>query len=171
MPAVPRWPRLFALAALVYPRLVPVRLRWKSASLGLGLVVSRLTASEGASPGDLLHGIGLEQGRALRRDLGYGRDPLECARAVALANRVYAIDARVVATSSQEARVVTPGCSWSRQNWWGARPCSAFSRWEQGMVAGLNDRVELRYESKRTRGDDRCVGVYRWRAAGEGEDS
>jgi hypothetical protein len=139
--------------------------------LGLGLVVTRLTAQDDGSPGDLLHSIGVEQGRALGRELGYGRDPRECARAVALANRVYAIQARVVADTRDEARVVTPGCPWSGQAWWGVLPCSAFSRWEQGMVAGLNDRVELYYESKRTRGGERCVGVYRWRGSAEGEGS
>jgi len=162
-------PRFLALIALAHPRLVPIRLRWTTASLGLGLVVSRMTAAEGGSPGGLLQGIGEDQGRALRRELDYGRDPRECARAVALANRFYAIDARVVAVSPDEARVVTPGCPWSRQSWWGTMPCGAFSRWELGMVAGMNDAVELRYESKRTRGDDRCVGVYRWRTATGGE--
>ena len=107
-----------------------------------------------------------DQGRALGAQLGYGRDPLECARAVALANRLFAIKARVVGPWSRgEAQVVTPGCPWSRRPGWGPRPCGAFSRYEAGLTAGLNPRVRLRYECKRTRGDARCVGVYTWRGS------
>lgn len=165
VPGVPRVPRILGLVALRYPRLVPLRLRWATASYGLGLVVARMTGGGDESAGGLLQGIGEDQGRALREQLGYGRDPRECARAVALANRLYRIDARVETDSSEEARVVTPGCPWSSQSWWGQQPCGAFSRWEVGLVAGLNSAVELRYESKRTRGDERCVGAYRWRHA------
>ncbi len=165
VPGVPRVPRILGLVALRYPRLVLLRLRWATASYGLGLVVARMTGGGEGSSGAVLQGIGEEQGRALREQLGYGRDPRECARAVALANRLYRIDARVEADGPEEARVVTPGCPWSSQPWWGRQPCGAFSRWEVGMVAGLNPAVELHYESKRTRGDERCVGAYRWRHA------
>jgi hypothetical protein len=176
LPGMPVIPRFAALVALREPRAVPCFLRWKAATGGLGLVVARLTA-EGASgvgpsgapdkagtdAGRVLQAIGEEQGRALRAQLGYGRDPRECARAVALANRLFGIKARVVARGPNEARVVTPGCPWSRRPGWGARPCGAFSRYEAGLAAGLNTGVRLRYESKRTRGDDHCVGVYTWR--------
>jgi hypothetical protein len=148
--------------ALRQPRLVPRFLRWKAASGGLGLVVARLLSSEGADTAQVLQRIGEEQGRALREQLGWGADPRECAAAVALANRIFGIAARTEGTRDR-ARVVTPGCPWSRQPWWGPIPCGAFSRYEVGLVAGLNPRVRLRYESKRTRGDSRCVGVYGWR--------
>jgi hypothetical protein len=163
VPGVPRVPRLFGLIALAWPGVVPVRVRWRTASMGLGLIVARMIVGEDQSSGAVLQTVGEDQGRALREQLGYGRDPRECARAVALANRFYAIDASVHADSAKEARVVTPGCQWSGEEWWGRLPCGAFSRWEVGMVAGLNPAVELHYESKRTRGNDRCVGVYRWK--------
>jgi len=128
----------------------------------MGLLVARLSAS-GAPVATTLQGIGEEQGRALRSQLGYGRDPREVAHVVALANRLYNIRARVVSTSPEEARVVTPGCPWSRNDWWGSQPCGCFSRYEVGLAAGLEPRVTLHYEKKRTRGDDGCVGVYTWR--------
>jgi hypothetical protein len=137
--------------------------------MGLGFIVARMVAEEAVPPGRVLQAIGEDQGRALREQLGYGRDPRECARAVALANRFYAIDASVSADSPDEARVVTPGCPWSQQGWWGRMPCGAFSRWEIGMVAGMNPAVELHYESKRTRGGTECVGVYRWKRPLPGE--
>jgi hypothetical protein len=130
----------------------------------MGLLVARLSAS-GEPVGAVLQGIGEEQGREIRAQLGYGRDPLEVARVVALANRLYDIRARVASASSQEARVVTPGCPWSREDWWGPQPCGCFSRYEVGLAAGLEPKVTLSYESKLTRGDDRCVGVYAWREA------
>jgi hypothetical protein len=142
---------------------VPPFLRWKAASGGLGLVVARLLASAQPDAGAVLQEIGEEQGRALKEQLGWGADPKECAAAVALANRIFGIAARVKGHPDQ-ARVVTPGCPWSRQPWWGPLPCGAFSRYEVGLVAGLNPRVRLRYESKRTRGDRLCVGVYTWRS-------
>ena len=171
VPGLPTVPRLLGLASLRHPRLVPRALRWKAASRGLGLVVARLVAWEGdpsmaetsSGVGAGLQSIGEEQGRAVRAQLGYGRDPRECARAVALANRLFDIDASVVATGPDEARVVTPGCRWSREPWWGPAPCGAFSRYELGLVAGLNPLVRLRYECKRSRGDARCVGVYTWK--------
>lgn len=138
--------------------------RWRAASAGMGLLVARLSAS-GEQVAAALQGIGDEQGRALRAQLGYGRDPREVAHVVALANRLYDIRARVVATSAEEARVITPGCPWSREDWWGSQPCGCFSRYEVGLAAGLEPKVILRYESKLTRGDDRCVGVYAWREA------
>lgn len=166
---VPAVPGGLALLALREPRLVPLWLRWRVSSEGLGLVVARLTGpgsvagGAGRRPGVALQAIGVEQGRALRLQLGYGRDPLECARAVALANRVYGIRARVQANGDGSAMVVTPGCPWSRREWWGQEPCAAFSRYEVGLVSGLNPAVRLRYECKRTRGDARCVGLYSWR--------
>lgn len=138
--------------------------RWRAASAGMGLLVARLSAS-GEQVAAALQGIGDEQGRALRAQLGYGRDPREVAHVVALANRLYDIRARVVATSAEEARVITPGCPWSREDWWGSQPCGCFSRYEVGLAAGLEPKVILRYERKLTRGDDRCVGVYAWREA------
>lgn len=161
-PAIPRVPRLLAYAALREPRLVPIRLRWRAASDGLGLVVARLLGEgEGASAGAVLEGIGEEQGRALREQLGYGHNPMECARAVALANRLVGIRARARATTDgRGAEVVTPGCPWSREEWWGRAPCGAFSRYEVGLTRGLNPAVRLRYRSKRTRGDTECIGVY-----------
>lgn len=171
VPGLPTVPRVVALAALRLPAVVPYYLRWKAASRGLGLVVARMVDGEddptwaGAARGvgARLQAIGEEQGRALSAQLGYGRSPLECARAVALANRLYDIRATVAATAPDEARVVTPGCPWSREPWWGPTPCGAFSRFELGLVEGLNPAVRLRYECKKTRGDDRCVGVYTWR--------
>ncbi|MHB0979749.1 MAG: hypothetical protein ACYC5Q_06715 [Thermoleophilia bacterium] len=171
VPGVPGVPRLLALAALRHPSLVPYALRWKAASRGLGLVVAGLVDGEddpswaGATMGvgARLQAIGEEQGRALNAQLGYGRGPVECARAVALANRLYDIRAAVAVSGPDEARVVTPGCPWSREPWWGPTPCGAFSRYELGLVAGLNPAVRLRYECKKTRGDDRCVGVYTWK--------
>jgi hypothetical protein len=143
---------------------VPPVVRWRAASAGMGLLVARLSAF-GGPVGTVLQGIGEEQGRALRAQLGYGRDPLEVAHVVALANRLYDIRARVTSASPLEARVVTPGCPWSREDWWGPRPCGCFSRYEVGLAAGLEPKVTLRYERKLTRGDDRCVGVYAWREA------
>jgi hypothetical protein len=176
-PGLPRIPRLLAFPALLEPRLVPCGLRWRTATMGLGLVVARSCAQApgsmwpetgegvgGTGVGQVLQAIGEEQGRALREQLGYGRDPLECAQAVALANRLFGIKARVVRGPLGDARVVTPGCLWSRRLEWGPGPCGAFSRYEAGLTAGLNPGVRLRYESKRTRGDDRCVGVYSWRS-------
>jgi hypothetical protein len=137
----------------------------------MGLVVARLVEREGdpswgestREVGAGLQSIGQEQGTALRLQLGYGRDPRECARAVALANRLFDIRASVNATGPDAATVVTPGCPWSREPWWGPTPCGAFSRYELGLVAGLNPDVRLRYDCKRTRGDDRCVGRYSWK--------
>jgi len=128
----------------------------------MGLLVARLSSS-GEQVATVLQGIGEEQGRALRAQLDYGRDPREVAHVVALANRLYDIRARVESTSPEEARVITPGCPWSRNDWWGSQPCGCFSRYEVGLAAGLEPKVMLRYEKKRTRGDDRCVGVYSWR--------
>lgn len=174
VPGLPTVPRFMALVALSHPRLVPHALRWKAASRGLGLVVARLVAAEvdqsdeeagrGVGPG--LQSVGTEQGKALRAQLGYGRDPRECARAVALANRLFDIAASVSASGPDEARVVTPGCPWSRESWWGPGPCGAFSRYEVGLVNGLNPAVRLRYECKRSRGDGSCVGVYTWKNGG-----
>jgi hypothetical protein len=176
VPGLPPIPRLLAYPALLEPRLVPYFLRWQGASGGLGLVVSRLCVQESRSSvddaegagstsvGRTLQSIGEEHGRALRSQLRYGRDPLECARAVALANRLFGIKAQVVRGSFGEARVVTPGCPWSRNLEWGTGPCGAFSRYEAGLTAGLNPGIRLRYESKKTRGDERCVGVYSWRS-------
>ncbi|MHB9148544.1 MAG: hypothetical protein ACYC33_00425 [Thermoleophilia bacterium] len=179
VPGLPTVPRFFALVALSHPRLVPRALRWKAASRGLGLVVARLVAAEvdqpdeeaGRGVGAGLQSVGTEQGKALRAQLGYGRDPRECARAVALANRLFDIDASVFASGSDEARVVTPGCPWSRESWWGPGPCGAFSRYEVGLVSGLNPAVRLRYECKRSRGDGSCVGVYTWKDGGPGSHS
>lgn len=153
------------MLVLRFPPLVPVRLRWRTAASGLGLVVATLSEGEAGerSIGGALQAIGEAQGCALRESLGYGATLLECARAVALANRLYRIEALAVPISPQEAQVVTPGCPWSRQSWWGKRPCGAFSRFEAGLVRGLNPEVKLTYSAKRTRGDERCVGVYRWR--------
>lgn len=173
VPGLPRVPGLLALLVLRWPRLVPMWLRWRVAAKGLGLVVATHAegvGSDGQARGDIgqaLEQIGFSQGESLARQLGYGRSPLECARAVALANRLYAIDATVVAGSEHEARVITPGCPWSRERWWGPRPCGAFSRYERGLTRGLNPDVSLRYESKRTRGDSRCIGVYRLRTRGQ----
>ncbi len=162
VPGLPRVPGMLALAALRFPRLVPVRLRWHAATRGTGFLVSRLLQS-GDDAGAVLRAVGEEQGRAIADQLGYGRDPHEVARVVAMANRLYDIRARVHARSPTESVVETPGCPWSREPWWGAKPCACFSQYEVGLTAGLNPRVQLRYESKRTRGDDRCVGVYSWR--------
>jgi len=174
VPGLPVVPRVLAVAALRRPSVVPHYLRWKAASRGLGLVVARLVDGEdepssaaSVGVGARLQAIGEEQGRALSTQLGYGRTPAECARAVALANRLYDIRATVAVSGPDEARVVTPGCPWSREPWWGPTPCGAFSRYELGLVAGLNSAVRLRYECKKTRGDERCVGVYSWRAASE----
>lgn len=131
----------------------------------MGLLVARL-ATSGESLAAVLQSIGEQQGRALRAQMGYGRDPREVAHVVALANRLYNIRARVEAASADEARVITPGCPWSRQEWWGPRPCGCFSSYEAGLARGLEPKVMLRYESKRTRGDERCVGVYAWRDGG-----
>ncbi|NLT35016.1 MAG: hypothetical protein GXX83_03860 [Gaiellales bacterium] len=168
LPAAPPIPGALALLVLRFPLLVPVRLRWRTAASGLGLAVATLCEGPveqgaGRSVGGALEGIGEAQGRALQEALGYGATLLECARAVALANRLYHIQALAVPVSPQEAQVVTLGCPWSRQSWWGKRPCGAFSRYEAGLVRGLNNQVSLTYSAKRTRGDDRCVGVYRWR--------
>lgn len=165
VPGLPRVPRILALAALREPRLVPPLLRWKAASVGLGLVVARMVAAAPADPGAVLDEIGEQQGRSLGEQLGYGRDPLECARAVALANRLFGIAARVEGAEGSDARLRTPGCPWSRQDWWGSMPCGAFSRYEVGLVRGLNPGVRLRYLNKRTRGDDCCLGAYSWRGA------
>lgn len=162
VPGLPRVPVAFALAVVRHPGLIPPRLRWRAASRGMGLLVARLAAS-GEPLAAVLQGIGEEQGRALRAQMGYGRDPREVAQVVALANRLYDIRARVEAASPDEARVITPGCPWSRQEWWGPRPCGCFSSYEAGLARGLEPNVRLRYENKRTRGDDRCVGVYTWR--------
>lgn len=174
VPGLPTVPRFLALMALSHPRLVPRTLRWKAASRGLGLVVARLVAAEvdqsyeqaGGGVGAGLQSVGAEQGKALRAQLGYGRDPRECARAVTLANRLFDIDASVAESGADEARVVTPGCPWSRESWWGPGPCGAFSRYEVGLVAGLNPAVRLRYECKRSRGDSSCAGVYTWKDEG-----
>ena len=64
----------------------------------MGLLVARLSAS-GEPVAAVLQGIGEEQGRALRAQLGYGRDPREVAHVVALANRLYDIRARVASAS------------------------------------------------------------------------
>ena len=175
-PGLPRVPGFLALLVLRWPRLMPPTMRWKLAAKGLGLVVATQLARQSAEGGGRgasdvgrsLEEIGFRQGSALREQLGLGRTPLECAQAVALANRLYAIAAVVRAQSENEARVVTPGCPWSRESWWGQRPCGAFSRYEAGLTRGLNPRVSLHYESKRTRGDTQCVGVYRWRTADAG---
>ncbi len=177
-PGLPRVPGFLALMVLRWPGLLPFPVRWRVAAQGLGLVVAgqlapvqgtgeQGSAEQGAAAdvGRALQEIGRSQGRVIREQLGYGASPLECARAVALANRLFAIKARVESSSDDEARVVTPGCPWSRQEWWGPRPCGAFSRYEAGLTGGLNPEVSLHYESKRTRGDERCVGVYRWRPA------
>lgn len=176
IPGLPRLPRLFAYPALLEPRLVPCLLKWRASTMGLGLVVAKLSAKGpgpddpemaafgGSGIGHVLQTIGEEQGRALRAQLRYGRDPFECARVVALANRLFGIKARAVRGPLGSARVVTPGCPWSRHLEWGPGPCGAFSRYEAGLTAGLNPGVRLRYESKRTRGDDCCVGVYSWRS-------
>ena len=58
------------------------------------MLVARLSAS-GEPVAAVLQGIGEEQGRALRAQLGYGRDPREVAHVVTLANRLYDIRARV----------------------------------------------------------------------------
>jgi hypothetical protein len=169
VPGVPVMPRALALVALRHPWVIPPLIRWRTASRGLGLVVARLTTSEQAA-GVALQAIGEDQGRSLSEQLGYGRDLVEVARAVALANRLYDIRARVQIVSDEEVWVVTPGCPWSRETWWGSAPCGAFSRYEVGLAGGLNPRVRLRYLHKRTRGDSRCVGVYTWRG-GEGAGS
>ncbi len=174
VPGMPTVPRFVGLIALSHPRLVPHIVRWKAASRGLGLVIARLVAADldpslaetARGVGAGLQSIGAEQGRAIRVQLGYGRDPRECARAVSLANRLFDIDASVVAAGPDEARVVTPGCPWSREPWWGPAPCGAFSRYELGLVEGLNPSVRVRYECKRSRGDDRCVGLYTWKEPG-----
>jgi hypothetical protein len=150
---------------------VPPFLRWKAASGGLGLVVARLVTADAGDTAAVLAAVGEEQGRCLREQLGYGRDPLECARAVALANRLFGIRARVEnGSATDEGLVRTPGCPWSGQAWWGPLPCGAFSRYEVGLVRGLNPAVRLRYLSKRTRGDEWCVGSYAWRDAAEAEE-
>ena len=156
---LPRVPRAVALVALRLPWLVPVRLRWRAATGGLGLVIARLQAE--SSVGAVMQALGEEHGKSLKRQLGYGRDPLECARAVTLANRLFRIRARAE-VRGESALVITPGCPWSREEWWGATACGAFSRYEVGLTRGLNPQVRLRYEAKRTRGDRRCVGVYSW---------
>ena len=167
LPGLPPMPAGLARLALVYPRLVPPFVRWRSASSGLGFVVARMVADTDDSPGAVLQRIGEEQGRALKEGLGYGSGPLECARAVTLANRLYAIKATVRIGPGGEVQVQTPGCPWSREEWWGPQPCGAFSRFEVGLVAGLNPDVRLRYTCKRTRGDTRCVGEYTWARPGE----
>jgi hypothetical protein len=172
VPGCPVVPRGLALLALREPRLVPCFLKWRAATGGLGLVVAQLSVPalpddgeslEAANLGSTLERIGREQGRALRSQLGYGRSPLECARAVAFANRLFGIRAKAVGAGTGDARVITPGCPWSRESWWGPRPCAAFGRFEAGLTAGLNPSIRLRYESKRTRGDSCCAGVYTWR--------
>ncbi len=156
---LPRVPRGVALLALRLPWLVPVRLRWRAAAGGLGLVIARLQAE--SSVGAVMQSLGEEHGRSLREQLSYGKGPLECARAVTLANRLFRIHAHSE-MRGESALVITPGCPWSREEWWGATACGAFSRYEVGLTRGLNPQVRLRYESKRTRGDRRCVGVYSW---------
>lgn len=160
-------PRGVALLALRLPWLVPVRLRWRAATGGFGLVIARMQV-ERASLGAVMQSLGEEHGQSLRRQLGYGRDPLECARAVTLANRLFRIRARTE-VRGQEALVTTPGCPWSREEWWGPQACGSFSRYEVGLTRGLNPAVSLRYEAKRTRGDRRCVGVYAWNSERKAE--
>ncbi len=107
-------------------------------------------------------------GQCASRATGVGAHPTECAQAVALANRLYAIAAVVRAQSENEARVVTPGCPGRANHGGGNVPAAPSPAIEAGLTRGLNPRVSLHYESKRTRGDTQCVGVYRWRTADAG---
>lgn len=168
VPGMPVVPGFLARMALAEPRLVPCFLRWRVATGGLGLVIADLVGSSNSTAPEILEELGRRQGRHIRERLDYGRTPGECARTVALANRLFGIKARVQVEGPHRALLVTPGCPWSGKKWWGPQPCGAFSRYERGLVAGMDSRVRLTYREKKTRGDSRCVGVYEWKEPGKG---
>lgn len=181
VPGLPAVPGFVALLGLRFPWLVPPLVRWRFGSKGFGFIFARLVRELGSeranaglgadAVGQVFEHVGVEHGEALRRHLDWGRNPLECAQAVALANRLYAVAASVVAVGADEARVITPGCPWFGEEWWGKAPCGVFSRYEVGLTRGLNPRVRLRYEAKRTRGDSKCVGLYSWAESSKPEES
>src|SRR5680860_725643 len=123
VPGMPAVPGFLARLALAKPRLVPCWMRWRVTTAGLGIVIADLMRSGDSSTPEVLEELGWRQGTYIRERLRYGRTPEECARAVALANRLFHIKASVQVEGKDRALLVTPGCPWSRNDWWGPQAC------------------------------------------------
>jgi hypothetical protein len=164
-PKLPHWIlRLF----LRYPSLVPMRVRWKIASKGLGLLVSELIKSKednDSKSGDLVKAcrqLGLKQGQKVKAEFSLTDDDFnETLRVVVFANRLFGINSRIAEKNGQIAKTRITKCTWAGSSYWNAKPCGALSAWELGLVEGLNPNVKVKFLKRMSKGDDYCEAEYR----------
>ena len=161
-PKLPHWVlRLY----LRFPSLVPVRVRWKIATKGLGLMLSEIIKNnESGSNKDIVKAckeLGFKQGQKVKNEFKVSNDNFEeTLRVVVFANRLFGINAKIAQKNGSSATTRTTKCSWAGSDYWSAKPCGALSAWELGLVEGLNPDVKVKFLKRMSKGDDCCEASY-----------
>lgn len=165
----PKLPHWILRMYLRFPFLVPVRIRWKIATKGLGLLLSEIIKSNGGgSNKDIVKAcreLGFKQGQKVQSEFKVASKNFhQTLRVVVFANRLFGINSRVVEKNGAVAKTRITKCSWAGSDFWSAKPCAALSAWELGLVEGLNPDIKVKFLKRMSMGADCCEAQYRLEA-------
>ncbi len=167
----PKLPHWILRIYLNYPWLVPMRIRWKIASKGLGLLISEIIKSDEGPSGnkDIVKScreLGFKQGQKVKNEFALKEDDFkQSLKVVIFANRLFGINSKVVETNGKVAKTRVTKCSWAGSDFWSSKPCGALSAWELGLVEGLNPGIKIKFLKRMSKGDDCCEAEYRMEMA------
>ncbi len=142
-----------------------MRIRWKIATKGLGLLVSQLTKNnEAGGNKDLVKAcreLGFKQGDKVRREFSVDENNFsDTLKVIRFANRLFGMNSKIVEKNGLKAKTRTTQCSWAGNDDWNSKPCGALSAWEIGLVEGLNPNVKVKFLKRMSQGDDCCEARY-----------
>ncbi len=161
----PRLPHWLLRVFLRFPSLVPARIRWRIATKGLGLFFSEIIKSnESGSNKDISKAckeLGSKQGEKIKNEFKVASKNFhQSLRVIVFANRLFGINAKIAEKNRSMAKTRITKCSWAGSDYWGAKPCSALSAWEIGLVEGLNPNLKVKFLKRMSKGDDCCEAKY-----------
>lgn len=156
----------FLYRKLVEYDLIPCSIRWKKSVSGIGRIYSdsmemmrKNYGGDGVKKlSEVMYEIGFNQSEELIDALGLERNPEGCAYALLAMHRIFGIRSRIVEKSEEKVVIRVTYCQWgSRMKGnWTPQTCASISRYENGLVEGINQRVVHTYTKRRTQGKPVC---------------
>ncbi|RJQ32990.1 MAG: hypothetical protein C4562_01730 [Actinobacteria bacterium] len=155
----PKLPKPLIKLFLKAPWLVPVRIRWKVASKGIGLLMTAVTGKDDSLSMSCKE-LGLRQAKALKDSLQVGSSLKEVMQVIRLANRLFGTKHTFKMINPTTSRTLVKKCAWAGSDTWGQKACATLSAYEIGLAEGLNDKVKIRFITKMAKGDSVCQAEY-----------
>ncbi len=114
--------------------------------------------------------IGEEHGKRIRHFFGRELTLSEAVRVAIAAQRFWGMKTRMVSERKEQVITKTNKCSWAPLPGWCEKLCEIMEAYEIALISTMNGSIHHLYTSRRSKGANACVGIFRIEAEKEKPD-